>query len=84
MKQNVKHRMQIIERGFGFTDKVRRKYMIPLNAVPNSSVLLEVVYFEGILLSCSLFFSFIFKFELYCLMFYAALEHRRKETDRYM
>lgn len=58
MKQNVKHRMQIIERGFGFTDKVRRKYMIPLNAVPNSSVLLEVVYFEGILLSCSLFFHF--------------------------
>ena len=65
MKQNVKHRMQIIERGFGFTDKVRRKYMIPLNAVPNSSVLLEVVYFEGILL----FWSF-FLFQL-CLIFIA-------------
>ena len=48
-RRNV-HKMQIIERGFGFTDKVRRKYMIPLNAATNSSVLLEVVYFEGILL----------------------------------
>ena len=47
-ERNV-HKMQIIERGFGFTDKVRRKYMIPLNAAPSSSVLLEVVYFEGIL-----------------------------------
>lgn len=47
-ERNV-HKMQIIERGFGFTDKVRRKYMIPLNAAMSSSVLLEVVYFEGIL-----------------------------------
>ena len=38
--------MQIVERGF--TGRVRRKYMIPLNAAStNSSVLLEVVYFEG-------------------------------------
>lgn len=52
----VKHRMQIVERGFGFTDQVRRKYMIPLNAATHGSVLLEVVYFEGSFLEHVSFF----------------------------
>ena len=43
------HRMQIVERGFGFApDEIRRKYIIPLDPAPTSSVLLEIVYFEGL------------------------------------